>query len=548
MKEITSMEIPKFYEGIQRIEKHYAEDYHGSRIRRHILHLDCDVDFWMDERQYYAYFVPNNPVAVPTCPHCGQPIRVIGYIPSSDTPVSVPVSARLKLFEMKDGAMIRIHYGYVVLGDTQSEYPHEFYYRDEEYRINVRTCLSTLMIRRGKNKTVFSITNPWSDDLYKQSFLKHFCTESLAKDFRKQLAAFLAETRKVVYRKFRAVRGYDIKGLYVSKCDSAGYLYYPLQNIAFRVNCPDSPNLNVLFSTSPDEMNRKARADLIGLDEEGQAKLDLFFSIESSNKVDRIGDLMDCFELEDTPYNRRLLTQSMFLVGRLKRIQDFTTNPDYRHTLFERVRGGNQIFDKMECLEQLGVSEAKVMQMVKSSYKKNGDTQPFIQLVNMAQTIIQNKIAVTLRGVRGNAAKMLKVLADANFRFTNPNVELPISAEAKQRLVTQMNGVHFFLPDTTWQLRDAAKQFHNCVYGYRGRILKQECTIVFMSDEEGFLTACLEIHDGKLVQAKLRFNKPVYEDATVNKAVCDWCSQAGLTISTEDICVGVKRADELVIA
>ena len=43
------------------------------------------------------------------------------------------------------------------------------------------------------------------------------------------------------------------------------------------------------------------------------------------------------------------------------------------------------------------------------------------------------------------------------------------------------------------------------------------------------------VRDDRLVQAKLKFNRPVHEDSAVNGAVVDWCNRVGLKISTYDV-------------
>ena len=56
-----------------------------------------------------------------------------------------------------------------------------------------------------------------------------------------------------------------------------------------------------------------------------------------------------------------------------------------------------------------------------------------------------------------------------------------------------------------------------------------------MTDDNGLMRACLEVRDNALVQAKLKFNKPVSEDAAINSAIRDWCRMTGLAIKTADV-------------
>jgi hypothetical protein len=64
---------------------------------------------------------------------------------------------------------------------------------------------------------------------------------------------------------------------------------------------------------------------------------------------------------------------------------------------------------------------------------------------------------------------------------------------------------------------------------------RQECNIVPVTDDNGKLVACLEVKAGRLVQAKLKHNKPVHLDAVLNEEVIRWAGKAGLKIDTTDI-------------
>lgn len=105
----------------------------------------------------------------------------------------------------------------------------------------------------------------------------------------------------------------------------------------------------------------------------------------------------------------------------------------------------------------------------------------------------------------------------------------------KRRLAMQTESLKFFLPKHTDDLVEASDKLHNCVRTYGDRVYNGECNIVLMTDDIGKLVACLEVKNGVLVQAKLKHNRSVRQDAKINKAVVEWCAKTDLKIETKDV-------------
>ena len=117
----------------------------------------------------------------------------------------------------------------------------------------------------------------------------------------------------------------------------------------------------------------------------------------------------------------------------------------------------------------------------------------------------------------------------------NANYSLDIPEPIKRRFEMQKDSLKFFLPDTAWQLRDGGREFNNCVYTYAKRVKDGECQIAFMADDKGKLVACLEIRGDRLVQAKLKFNRPVKQDDEVQQEIIKWCKVKKIKIKTDDV-------------
>lgn len=128
-------------------------------------------------------------------------------------------------------------------------------------------------------------------------------------------------------------------------------------------------------------------------------------------------------------------------------------------------------------------------------------------------------------------------LVDKMVEIRERGFDLPCPESVKRRLQMQLDSgsLKTFLPKHSHELDRVSAEFHNCVKTYSRRVLAKECNIVLMTDDKGKLLACLEVRDGALVQAKLRYNRRVALDGAVNGAVYDWCQRAGLEVKTRDV-------------
>lgn len=83
-------------------------------------------------------------------------------------------------------------------------------------------------------------------------------------------------------------------------------------------------------------------------------------------------------------------------------------------------------------------------------------------------------------------------------------------------------------PDSTQDIKDEAVSQNNCVASYIARVLKGECDILFLrkKDNPTKSLVTLEVRNGKIVQAKQRFNDPVtVEQQGVIDKWNDWFSK-----------------------
>lgn len=84
----------------------------------------------------------------------------------------------------------------------------------------------------------------------------------------------------------------------------------------------------------------------------------------------------------------------------------------------------------------------------------------------------------------------------------------------------EIDGFKFIYPRSTEEIKDEAKQQHNCVATYINRVLNEDCHIMFMRPIEdtthSYIT--LEIRNNKIVQAKRKYNnEPTAEERGIMK-------------------------------
>ena len=109
----------------------------------------------------------------------------------------------------------------------------------------------------------------------------------------------------------------------------------------------------------------------------------------------------------------------------------------------------------------------------------------------------------------------------------------------------QMERIRFILPERSQELYDAGDALHNCVSSYADRVRDGKTHIVLMVDDRGKLTACIEVIDNTIQQAKLDRNRAVAQEPAINDEIITWAQKVGLQYST---CPDIKTTPTTVTA
>ena len=106
----------------------------------------------------------------------------------------------------------------------------------------------------------------------------------------------------------------------------------------------------------------------------------------------------------------------------------------------------------------------------------------------------------------------------------------------KSRLVPCDNSGYKVRPLTTiYEMKAIGDYMNICVGSYMASQSNNRLEIAVVEDSENNYIACLEISNRELVQAKLKYNSPLYNNETINNIVLSWCRLNHLKINSRDV-------------
>ena len=106
----------------------------------------------------------------------------------------------------------------------------------------------------------------------------------------------------------------------------------------------------------------------------------------------------------------------------------------------------------------------------------------------------------------------------------------------KSKLVSCKNSGYKVRPLTTiYEMKAIGEYMNICVGNYMASQYNNKLEIAVVEDSENNYVACLEIRNKELVQAKLKYNSPLYNNETINNIVLSWCKLNCLKINSRDV-------------
>lgn len=570
MKLKSEIKIPRFYglygrvlyEGADNTADASGKNHFIRQTRYHCAH--CHTEFRVSHilRPYMSYYENFGDNYV-TCPSCGHRyvsypnFSEIGYIPEMEQDMGnamMPVEMTLALYETRFGYTLRAREQVIMMDAAERTVIRN---QVEEFRFDVKKRTAHWALYLNGHRYCLmkqDFGNPFNDRFYTVSQLTEIHFRSMAFrdlqqgkgvqtdwELKQKITGLLRDLREGIQKKWKRIHGYNLGSLFVPAGTTYGALLFPLMNIAWRLSYPDAKNLPREFSGTYTTIHGFKTSHML---EEKDAEVYTDFAAVRAAKGS-IPAVIAGFGLPDTPLIRRTLQQDIFAASELRHVFRIVDNQDYVRDIMERMgwvyQGGRLIGDNAlyysrefvyNALDQLSDSwsAVDVMRVVRGikSAKDLHDT------LHMLRKLSADELQ---KARRVRTRELHDWLVDKMVEIRERGFELPCPESVKRRLQMQLDSgsLKTFLPKHSHELDRVSAEFHNCVKTYSRRVLAKECNIVLMTDDKGKLLACLEVRDGALVQAKLRYNRQVALDGAVNSAVYDWCQRAGLEVKTRDV-------------
>ncbi len=475
------------------------------------------------------------------CPHCGKVhCKNITYI-KRDEPA--PDKVRLVVKEYKKSVNFEI-YNTTLKFDNYLGLFHESYKEVFKFDIAKQTVSFSKYHYNTKESTI-ELGNPFEMQIFNKSFLRYFRSNSLANsEQRSELSKILKVLREAVRSKLEKKLGHKISSTFVSSGQMHGAFLFPLFNMAYRVLCPDAPNLPSEYREEDDRSIRHFwdRKMIKSVDYMGVV------IVQTRKKIDIVSALITAHydSLPDKPLVRRILTEDPFAIKMLEKSFEICANYDYAIQLFYGFQEldweyHDGLYSLLDAVKKLYGEDGLIRLVSKPKELNLRDcARLYNQLDNKNKKDLQTE-DVKLRDLHDWMSLRHKKQSHTNIKFSVPD-------HIVKRLSMQRDRLKFFLPKESMQLLEAGHQLNNCVGSYGINMKDNKLWIVLVADDNGKLAACLEIKGRDLVQAKMDKNKNVSCDTKLNSEILDWAKEANIRIKTPDIKVPSKKKDKIKVS
>lgn len=560
MDTLFYLEIPMFYHAYARdvyrgttgVHKGQSDPTYAVDTRYYCS--NCNTNFKVEHRSMPMSYGFNDTIV--RCPVCGVWLYNLGHFQSiarlsaEDDSDAAPIRMTLRLTESKDAVTLHVWAKVVQMDTDRRTFVTT---RQERFKFDVRHRRTTFTyMEQDENghlhRTSTTIDSLCDDTMFSKSLLKHIHSRNLVfnrhryhdepefalqdKKRRKDIYKLMRILRETVQHKWKEIYGYPLASLFVSYGQVHGLLLFPLRNIAWRLMYPDAGNLPKEFSGESYCIRSYLKKRCFNMDLIQKYRQNPY----NKKRISSVQAIIHQLQLPDIPFVRQQLSKDLLAGPVLLQAFSVIRNPDY-------VR---QLLQYLKWPDDAGFTPAGFPVVQKAlQYWSPRTLFPALRRGRTPMYLLRDILQMMGMMHGDNLEQAKKVpfrkvhdwLVNKVQEFEEKGFSLEVPDDVRRRLTIQLdNGyLQFFLPQHSHDLIDASKIFHNCVRTYSERVLRRECQIVLMTNDNGLMKACLEIRGNALVQAKLKFNKPVSADAVVNSAVIDWCRSTGLVIRTTDV-------------
>ena len=477
----------------------------------------------------------------------------------------VPVKVKLELYTTGNKVKLRATFRTIKMSltDDKKDVITQFGNRIETFEFDVKNRKATFKVDKFSPVEIGQ-PKKWYG-LMEESMLRHLSADVLVKSERgkyetaprkciESVKNLSRELWKTVQSKWLKVNKYPLKRLATkaSMYEAGGLLLRQIHYLAYRLVYTDLYSAQI----ADNEVNT----------EFGSLE-NIINDFEATRKhKNNLSYIMECVGLPNKASIRRILSKDPLAAWELKSALEITDNFDCNMSIFDTLRTREIVhYHYSGRSDKLGEGErsriyawlkfvspkykpaslrhfvdsmqhqtySDVSDLIRLSYSEGIDkfTAPLSKMHNIL-------VECYNRRVRQEETKR-RLLDKRRQRLCERGYSLEIPDAVKERLVMQLNNGRekFFLPETNKDLDYTSDIMHNCVRTYAKDIQLQKCNVVYMTDDNGKLVACIEVRGDAIVQAKLKYNKPVKNSAEVNANIIEWAKAVNLKIDTRDISI-----------
>jgi len=472
------------------------------------------------------------------CPYCGHHHHEnVTYIKRD---VEAPNKMRLSVKEYKDVVTFEISSKTVAFRDylhlTEGNYKEVFRFDIAKQKVTFSVDL------KGSDKEPIELGNPFRLEMF-ESILNNFNPSSLANSKqRSDLNDILKILRETVHRKLEKHLKHKVSSMFVSPGRFHGAFLLPIFNMAYRVACPDAPNLPVEYRESPEIIKSFWKLKMLNSELSNEAySIDLMDHViaMTRRKKDFITAIITIQSLPDRPMVRRTLRADPFSVNLLSEAFNICENYDYAIRMYEGLKEfGNDERVRWSVNDNL----FQFLREIKAFYGEVGIVRLVEDYMAMqlwdCVTLFRQLNADNRQALKDGSVRLRDLhdwMSLSHKRQSHKNLKFDVPDHIIKRLSMQTDRLKFFMPKESMELLEAGHELHNCVASYGQAMKDNSKWIVLVSDDKGKLAVCLEIKGNEVIQAKTNSNKTVSGDSKLNSAVLAWANEANLKINTLDV-------------
>lgn len=340
---------------------------------------------------------------------------------------------------------------------------------------------------------------------------------------RKKLNQFFTDAVGCFNRKLSEAAGYRIKSVYMppNMSNYHGAFDYCFSNLAWRLKRPDARNL------STEEIRACPHND------------DSIMKLVENTEKPYLTMVREVYRFPDMPgLNAKLAKCPIHFLRILRSAWPVFHEIDNRYKLLDRMfvplKGNIGFYQSAESyLRSLRIIKHTRGEAASVKFMEREDSGNVQDCGHMWDLLTpQNKRIFIKAKIRSrDIHDYLVRLVD---KQQHENVRIKYKSLRDFPLTGKVDDLIFSLPPDTEQLANLGRAMHNCVGTYRDLVLFDKVKIL-AAFKNRKPVICIEIRGAKVVQAKLVNNKPVREDAELNRTLMAWAKSRKLIVNTYDV-------------